>query len=217
MARPIEKRENIERAVVQVVSQKGLSATTIQDIASAADVSPGLLYRYWQGRDDLAQQVYQTHYRRLIDQFAARIAADQPSAAGVGFWPTLRAIVSEFLRFADKEPTVLRFLMLSQHELASGTPPERGLRGLLLRLIDAGQQDGSIRPIPRELALQFLLGIGMQPVIGIFYEDLPGPASQHADAIIDALRRTLGPDQPSADESNSPASSSGTSNAGKEQ
>lgn len=217
MARPIEKRENIERAVVQVVAKKGLSATTIQDIASAADVSPGLLYRYWQGRDDLAQQVYQTHYRRLIDRFAARIAADHPTARTGAFWPTLRALVAEFLHFADDEPTVLRFLMLSQHELASQISPEHGLRGLLLRLIDVGQQDGSIRPIPRELALQFLLGIGMQPVIGMFYQDLPGPASQHANAIVDALRRTLGPDQPSASESNSPVSSSGASDTGEEQ
>ena len=51
MARPIQKRENIERGVVQVVAEKGLGATTIQDIASAVGVSPGLLYRYWKNRD----------------------------------------------------------------------------------------------------------------------------------------------------------------------
>ena len=40
MARPVEKREHIERGVVEVVARKGLRGTTIQDIASEAHVSP---------------------------------------------------------------------------------------------------------------------------------------------------------------------------------
>lgn len=191
MARPIEKREHIEAAVVQVVAKKGLSATTIQDLADAAGVSPGLLYRYWQGRDELAAHVYRTHYSRLIERFAARLSTAQQSPATAQFWPVLRALLAEFLAFADAEPVVLRFLMLSQHELAPHVPAEHGLRALLSHLIDIGQQQGAIRPLPRELALQFLLGVGMQPVIGVFYEDLAAPASNYLDEIFDALRRVL--------------------------
>lgn len=187
MARPIEKRSHIERGVLEVVSKKGLAATTIQDIAHAASVSPGLLYRYWRNRDDLAAQVYTEHYNRLVQQFEAELARHR------GFWPTMRALIEAFLHFAEQEPMILKFLLLSQHELVQHVPPERGLRKLLVGLIQAGQAAGELRPMDAALAMQFLLGLAMQPVIGVFYGDLPGPASRYGDDIHETMRAALAP------------------------
>jgi AcrR family transcriptional regulator len=191
MGRPVEKRGQIERAVVEVVAQKGLNATTIQDLAEAAGVSVGLLYRYWKNRDELAAQVYRTHYERLIERLHGRVIAAQATPETQGFWPVIGAVLNEFLAFADAEPEVLRFLLLSQHELVRGVPDDFSVTQMLLRLIDFGQAEGVVRPVPRELALQLMLGVGMQPVIGAFYGDLPGPVTRYDDEIFAALRRVL--------------------------
>jgi AcrR family transcriptional regulator len=194
VARPIEKRAHIERGVIEVVSKKGLAATTIQDIAQASGVSPGLLYRYWRNRDDLAAHVYVHHYNALMQRLSASLAPESPSA-GMQFWAAVGRLVATFLRFVDEQPVILKFLLLCQHELVQHVPPERGIRRLLIRIIEAGQAAGEIRAMNPEFAMQVMLGIGMQPVIGVFYGHLPGPAARHADDICTAMRGALGRDR----------------------
>ena len=122
MARPIEKREHIEKGVVEVIARKGLRGTTIQDIALAAGVSPGLLYRYWKNRDDLAGEVYREHYQALLERLATLGIRE------TRFWDRLSSMIRGFLEFADGNPTVLKFLLLSQHDLQQGVPTEKGIR-----------------------------------------------------------------------------------------
>ncbi|MBW7906474.1 MAG: TetR/AcrR family transcriptional regulator [Phycisphaerae bacterium] len=195
MARPVQKRLDIERGVLQVVAKKGLNATTIQDIALEARVSPGLLYRYWKSRDDLAAQVYAQHYQELVDLLEAQLRGAHD------FWHAVENLVNAFLRFADDQPVILKFLLLSQHELVQHVPAERGVRRLLLHVITHGQAAGELREIDPELALQLMLGIGMQPVISVFYGHLPGPAARYAGEIVAAMRGALGAKDRGAGES----------------
>ncbi|MBI5863585.1 MAG: TetR/AcrR family transcriptional regulator [Planctomycetes bacterium] len=185
MARPIEKREFIEKGVVEVVARKGLHATTIQDIAAAAKVSPGLLYRYWENRDALAAEVYRQHYDALVERILMRAA---PTA---GTWDQIDAIVREFLAFAEESPTILKFLLLSQHDLVQSMPTERGVRRLLATVLGKGMESGELRRMDPELAIQFFLGTTLQPVVGWIYGTVNGsPVGLHAE-IMGALRRLL--------------------------
>lgn len=186
MARPIEKRGHIERSVVEVVARKGLHATTIQDIAIAAEVSPGLLYRYWENRDDLAGVVYQQHYNALADRLFACASAATTS------WERIGAVIREFLRFADSSPIILKFLLLSQHDLLQNIPTQRGVRRLVGMLIEDCQKTGAMRAMDQELALQFFLGVVLQPVVGFVYGTLAGPIEPRCNEILEALQRVLG-------------------------
>lgn len=187
MARPIQKRENIERGVVEVVAEKGLGATTIQDIATAAGVSPGLLYRYWKNRDDLASEVYQQHWYALLERISL------PAAAESDIVLKIRAMARAFLQFADNEPVLLRFLLLSQHELNSRIPAEKRVHALVLRLVEEGMAQGRLRRTDPELAVHFLLGIVLQTAIGSIYGNVSRPVIQHLPAVMDAVERLLSP------------------------
>ena len=188
MARPIQKRENIERGVVEVVAEKGLGATTIQDIAAAAGVSPGLLYRYWKNRDDLASAVYQQHWYVLLERMAG------PAAAETDVLSKIRKMAGAFLEFADEEPVLLKFLLLSQHELNSRIPPEKRVHALVIRLVEEGMAQGRLRRTDPELAVHFLLGIVLQTAIGSVYGYVSRPVSRHLPAIMNAVDRLLSPD-----------------------
>lgn len=189
MARPIQKRKNIERGVVEVVAEKGLGATTIQDIAAAAGVSPGLLYRYWKNRDDLASEVYQQHWYALLERMA------RPAAAESDVLSKVREMARAFLEFADEEPVLLKFLLLSQHELNSRIPADKRVHALLIRLVREGMAQGRLRESNPELAVQFLLGIVVQTAIGAIYGNVSRPVIQHLPALMDAVERILGPAQ----------------------
>ncbi|WKY45698.1 TetR/AcrR family transcriptional regulator [Eubacteriaceae bacterium ES2] len=53
-------KENIRQAALKQFSEKGLSATRILDIANEAQISQGLLYRYYHSKDEI--------YTDLIDE-----------------------------------------------------------------------------------------------------------------------------------------------------
>lgn len=186
MARPIEKRAHIERAVLDLVAQRGLHGTSIQSIADAAGVSPGLLYRYWPSRDDLAGDVY----RRQFEALMQRVLAAGPAKADV--WTRLDAMVGAFLHFADEEPVVLKFLLLSQHDLAWNVPRESSIDQMVGPLIGLAIRQGVFRPLPADLALQLFLGIVIQPVVGALYGRVAGPVVQYRAAVMETLRRALG-------------------------
>jgi AcrR family transcriptional regulator len=186
LARPIEKRADIERGVLRVIAEKGLRGTTIQDIARAAHVSPGLLYRYWKNRDDLAAHVYQTHFVTLVQKLSTLAAAESDVLE------KLRVMIKAFYRFADEHPTLLKFLLLSQHDLSRTIPPEKGVRQVLRRVLEDGVAQECLRPMDSGLAMELLLGIVIQPAIGVAYGNLPRPVSTLFPEVFAAVERTLG-------------------------
>lgn len=149
-------------------------------------MSAGLLYRYWSSRDALAADVYRTNYQGLVERLG--VAQARVSTA----WEKLDAMLDTFLRFADEQPVVLRFLLLCQHELVHSIPAEMGVRRLLQGVFEEGIRSGVMRAMSSALSIHLALGIVLQPVIGVIYGHLDGPIAAYADEIRGALRRVLG-------------------------
>jgi len=187
VGRPREKRAEIERAVVRVVAEKGLQGTTVQDIAAAAGVSQGLMYRYWSGRDELAGDVFRMHLLRVL----ARVGWSATSRSKT-HRERLRWMVAEFLRFADEEPETLRFLLFTQHELSSAVPVEEGVHSFLVTVIRAGIATEEFQVRNADLAVQMAIGLVTQPVVGQQYGRLKGAMVDHLHEILAALERALG-------------------------
>lgn len=185
MARPILKRESIEHGVVEVIARQGLHATTIKDIAREAQVSPGLLYRYWKDRDDLAAAAYVAHYAALMERLR--------SAARKGGTPRerMRRMLEEFLRFADTNRTELKFLLLSQHDLGPSIPPTQSVHALVIDLLREGIASHHFRAGPPELAAHMLLGVVLQPIIGVLNGRLPGPVLPYLRPMLETIDRIV--------------------------
>jgi AcrR family transcriptional regulator len=64
-------REALVKAGYQVMSQKGIDAATMQEIAELADVGAGTVYSYFKSKDELAIAVLE----RLMHDLALRIEA----------------------------------------------------------------------------------------------------------------------------------------------
>lgn len=99
-----ERRELILDAALQVFSDKGFAGASMRDIARAAGVTEGLLYHYFEGREQLLQaccreRSWQAHLDRLLAE-----------AAGVPLDEMLRRIVTEFLNTLYAHGPVARML-----------------------------------------------------------------------------------------------------------
>src|SRR5215207_1984761 len=76
-----QTREAIVRAAIELFEQKGVDATTIDEIAEAADVSSRTFFRYFDTKIDVVLQDKEEGHPALEDVIAARPADEDPIAA----------------------------------------------------------------------------------------------------------------------------------------
>jgi len=67
-------RERLYATAIRLIAQRGYEATTLRDIAGAADVSVGLVYRYFPGK----QAIIIAFYEELTADYSRRAAAMEP-------------------------------------------------------------------------------------------------------------------------------------------
>ncbi len=74
---PVAGSEGREQQILEiagdVISAKGFAATSIRDIAKAADISIAALYRHIGSKDELLFRITQTRMQELFDHFEANL------------------------------------------------------------------------------------------------------------------------------------------------
>src|SRR2546421_13110994 len=63
-----ERHEHLLRAAAHMFARKGLTATTISDIAAAANVSHGLAYHYFTSKEEIFRHTKEVYYGHPIEK-----------------------------------------------------------------------------------------------------------------------------------------------------
>jgi AcrR family transcriptional regulator len=69
-----DARQRLYHAAIDLIERRGYEETTMRDVAKAAGVSAGLLYRYFPGKRAVVLELYQT----LSDEYAERAVQMRP-------------------------------------------------------------------------------------------------------------------------------------------
>ena len=179
-------REKIERKAMELFVAQGVSETTIRDIAEAAGVAEGALYRHYEGRDALILALFQRHYTA----FAERLDAVQ--AARRGTRAKLRAMIAECAEVFDTDPVRFQFLLLVQHHSMRRLDPDHASPVDVVREVVAeGMAAGEIAKRDPDLAAAWVMGLMLQPATFKAYGRLPGPMIPLAGELADACWRVL--------------------------
>lgn len=131
-------------AASAVFAAKGYEAASIAEIARRAEVSDGLIYRYFSNKRDLLYRVLEAFYERVVAALEKEVAKD------AGFEDRLHALVRRHLGnfVADRE---LCRLFLSEVRVASdykGSTIQalnRRYASVLTGLIEAGIAAGEVK------------------------------------------------------------------------
>jgi len=148
------KRDGVQDAAARQLNARGVSQTSLSEIAAGLGVSRAALYYYVEDRDDLVFQCY----RRACEAMARDLDA-VARAEGSGL-DRLLAFVAVTLDEERPEPAALAEVG------ALGSPHRETIEGLqagnvaqLMDLVEAGQADGSIRACQPLIVAQAIMGI----------------------------------------------------------
>jgi AcrR family transcriptional regulator len=88
----LRTREQITEAAIALFAARGVEATTVDDIAAAADVSRRTFFRYFARKEDVILAWKQETAQELRDALAARPSAEGPLDAVQGALVTVAAV-----------------------------------------------------------------------------------------------------------------------------
>ena len=104
-------KDRVGRAAIELFAARGVDGVSIADIAAAAGVAQGALYRHYRGKDELAAQLFADAYLRTGAELTEISAAEPRFAARV------EAMVAHFCALYDRDPALFRFMLIAQHDL----------------------------------------------------------------------------------------------------
>lgn len=114
MRRSVGVKEKIEHAALALFAVSGVAGASIAEIATAAGVSQGALYRHYPSKEALATGLFEAGYRRTTAGLAAL------RASRTGFAERIKAMVAHFCALYDRDPALFRFMLMAQHDVLPG-------------------------------------------------------------------------------------------------
>jgi AcrR family transcriptional regulator len=184
MKRNSSTRERLARAAIRLFVKQGLAATTTKQIASAARLAEGTIYRYFRTKEEMAATLFRENYIALVGELR--------EAARGSYTPLerIQTMIGRFYQLFDDDRDLFAFLFLASPE--QPTLPGSVMSPLrLLRETLAEMKGPHTTREELELTTQLVLGLVIRPPEAALLGQLPGPLAARAVAVAQAVQRLL--------------------------
>ncbi|MGJ3232875.1 MAG: TetR/AcrR family transcriptional regulator [Oceanicaulis sp.] len=151
-------KAKIERAALIAFAVKGVDGVSTREIANAAGVSEGLIYRHFKSKDGLALSLFETIHARLYDLVAEALdgADDFPDAVS--------RVVAAYCKAADEDRVLFEYHLTHMFRFGRvNTPGRPDPTALIARRIAQAMADGACPRGDAEIKTAAALGVVLQP------------------------------------------------------
>jgi AcrR family transcriptional regulator len=179
-------KARISRAALGLFVEKGVAETTVREIAGAAGVAEGTLYRHFAGKDDLAWELFAKNFAT----FAEGLESSQEQETSLP--GKVSVMVRYFCTFFDQDPVLFSYLLLAQHDYLKRVPPELpNPVDVVHRVIWRAMAAGELPPGDAAAAAAMVLGIVLQSAVFRIYGRITADLTSLADQLTGACLRVL--------------------------
>ena len=184
----------ILEAAVKVFARQGFYQSTIAQIAKEAGVADGTIYLYFKNKDDILVNFFRYKTKQVFERFRSEV--DQAQSGLDKLRNLVRRHLAEFQR--DRDMAILYQVGTHQIErLAEDQIREMSkmYQDLISEIVEAGQQEGSIRKdLYVGLVKRFILG-GVDEVINTWlHSENDYDLVSMADPLVELFIRGIGTD-----------------------
>jgi TetR/AcrR family transcriptional regulator, fatty acid metabolism regulator protein len=140
--RQADRRRQILAAAVKVFAEKGFHACRVGDVAEEAGVAYGLVYHYFESKEDLLETIFRTTWTEMLARVHEVEEARVPAAEAV------RQVTALLLRTWRRDPDLVRVLV---REVTRNQHVQKEVEELtqamdaLERIVRRGQESGEFR------------------------------------------------------------------------
>jgi len=153
--RRAETRERIIRAALRLFSERGVTATTIEDITNAADVGKGTFFNYFPSKEQIIADICHTQMGTIREFVARTVQSTQPMNQVLYELAVIKT--QEFARSPALVHNILAPTLAGEATRQQMAEDLTRDRHVLAELMAARQMRGELRNdlTPLELAHQF--------------------------------------------------------------
>lgn len=179
-------KELIEKTALRLFVKKGFTETTIRDIASAAKLSEGALYRHYGSKDELGWALFSENFTGLAQEL------DRVQRRHRTLKAKLDAMIRHFCTFFDKDSVLFSYLLLTQHVQLQRVTADMPHPMLVLRsAIAAGMARREIPKRDPDVATSMVMGMVLQVAVNRIYGRVKMSLSELVDDLVGAAWRVL--------------------------
>ncbi len=180
------KLPQILDAAVRLFVERGIDGTSVKEIASAAKVAEGALYRHFKSKEALAWHLFETNLKEYTSTLLAKVLAVRDARERI------RVLVEESLGACERNPTLFYYLILSEHrELQRFTADYLHPGNIVDQLVSEGQASGELRKGEPELLSSLILGSAHRLCIRRCRGQLKVPLTDLAGELAESIWRSV--------------------------
>ncbi|EMR07261.1 HTH-type transcriptional repressor Bm3R1 [Bhargavaea cecembensis DSE10] len=149
------KHENILRAAQKLFAERGYDGTTVPMIAEEAKVGAGTIYRYFENKQKLVNELF----RGSVAQFAATLRDGFPEHKD--FRDKFRHVFYRLVRYSREQPEAFRFInaTVNAYFLDEQSKSDfEGFMDFIERHLDEGKEAGLLRDLPAQAFIAIVYG-----------------------------------------------------------
>ena len=186
MGKAEDTKARLERAALTLFVARGVAETTTKEIAMAASVAEGTIYRYFPSKEQLALDLFLRHHQGLAEALAD---AQRPAK---GLRARIEAIVRCYCEWADRDWTLFAYHLLNQHSFLIQVPDDAANPVAVVRdVIGQAMKAGEIPKRNIDLAAASAIGVVLQAATYKVYGRFTGDLSDHVRFFADAAWAVL--------------------------
>ncbi|WP_022699691.1 TetR/AcrR family transcriptional regulator [Oceanicaulis alexandrii] len=179
-------KARIERAALVLFAQHGVDAVSTREIASAAQVAEGSIYRHFKSKEVLAEALFEAIHSRLFDLVETALSE------AVNFEDAVTRVVGVYCQAADEDPALFEYHLI--HMFRFGRTDRAGRPDpvtLIAQAIARAMDNGDCPPGDPELKAAMALGLVLQPAAHRMAGRLTGLMTDNAPALAHAALAAL--------------------------
>lgn len=159
---PSEKRENILRAALRLFDAYGFHGTSMSAVAESADVGTGTIYRHFDGKEDLVNQLYE-RAREEAHELILDTGFDETDSVRERLYTAWTALIKNYI----DRPRLYRFILKyesSAYYQQSQQSQVDDIEPRFRDIFETGVEEGLFKDLPVKVFLSFGSGVANQLV-----------------------------------------------------
>ncbi len=187
-----DRRKQILRAAVEVFAERGFHRTRVSDIAKHAGVAYGLIYHYFDSKDDVLHCVFEDNWAVFMK--AIEGLRDDPD---LGAADKLKAISALFIDALEVAPATIQVIIQEVARSDRFVQTEKinafnAAFAVIRTIVEAGQDRGELRPtIDAEVAAYAFFGALETICTGLMLNAVPLRDHRHAERVKETVNQIM--------------------------